>query len=222
MRLGLRCVCRVAFPWGAAASHPEVHPSQVDVLVPNARCCRSCARFDFCKWRVQAVQGDRGVRSEGMSSEAAQSTENTGQSAQAPVINLAEGGGAICGMGEKFAANLVTGTGSMPAPIATSPGRSGFGPRLSLSHDSGAGNGPFGFGWSLSLPSITSKTDKGLPQSHDPGSESLENLPIGVDGTAYQWTDPHGAVAATWQVMTAATQTTVSSYIDSGSRSDER
>ena len=97
-----------------------------------------------------------------------------------------------------------------------------FGTRLSLSHDSGAGNGPFGFGWSRSLPSITSKTDKGLPQYHDPGSESLENLPIGVDGTAYQWTDLHGAVVAMWQVMAAATQTTVSSDIDSGSLSDER
>ena len=55
----------------------------------------------------------------------------------------------------------------MSVPIATSPGRSGFGPQLSLSYDSGAGNGPFGFGWSLSLPSITRKTDKGLPQYRD-------------------------------------------------------
>ena len=70
-------------------------------------------------------------------------------------------------MGEKFAANPVTGTGSMSVPIATSPGRSGFGPQLSLSYDSGAGNGPFGFGWSLSLPQITRKTDKGLPQYRD-------------------------------------------------------
>jgi hypothetical protein len=78
------------------------------------------------------------------------------------VYNLPKGGGAIRGMGEKFAANPVTGTGSMSVPIATSPGRSGFGPQLSLSYDSGAGNGPFGFGWSLSSPSITRKTDKGL------------------------------------------------------------
>ena len=35
---------------------------------------------------------------------------------------------------------------------------------LSLAYDSGAGNGPFGFGWRLSLPSITRKTDKGLPR----------------------------------------------------------
>jgi len=85
----------------------------------------------------------------------------------APSISLPKGGGAIRGMGEKFAANRVTGTGSMTVPIATSPGRSGFGPQLSLSYDSGAGNGPFGFGWSLSLPAITRKTDKGLPRYRD-------------------------------------------------------
>ena len=55
----------------------------------------------------------------------------------------------------------------MSVPIATSPGRSGFGPQLSLSYDSGAGNEAFGFGWSLSLPSITRKTDKGLPRYLD-------------------------------------------------------
>src|SRR5690242_271425 len=59
----------------------------------------------------------------------------------------------------------------MTVPIATSPGRSGFGPRLELSYDSGAGNGPFGFGWSLSVPAITRKTDKGLPRYRD-GEES--------------------------------------------------
>ena len=84
-----------------------------------------------------------------------------------PSVSLPKGGGAIRGIGEKFAANPVTGTGSMTVPIATSPGRSGFGPQLSLSYDSGAGNGPFGFGWNLSLPTITRKTDKGLPQYRD-------------------------------------------------------
>ncbi|WP_460203331.1 SpvB/TcaC N-terminal domain-containing protein [Scytonema sp. NUACC21] len=84
-----------------------------------------------------------------------------------PAISLPKGGGAIKGMGEKFAANPVTGTGSMTVPIATSPGRSGFGPQLSLSYDSGAGNGVFGLGWNLSLPEITRKTDKGLPRYRD-------------------------------------------------------
>ena len=70
-------------------------------------------------------------------------------------------------MGEKFAANPVSGTGSMSVPIATSAGRAGFGPQLSLSYDSGAGNGAFGFGWSVSVSAITRKTDKGLPRYGD-------------------------------------------------------
>jgi RHS repeat-associated protein len=90
-----------------------------------------------------------------------------GSRIQPPTISLPKGGGAIWGLGEKFAANPVTGTGSLSVPIFTSPGRSGFGPQLSLSYDSGSGNGPFGFGWSLSLPAITRKTDKGLPQYKD-------------------------------------------------------
>ncbi|MCC6140601.1 MAG: toxin [Nitrospira sp.] len=84
-----------------------------------------------------------------------------------PSISLPKGGGAVRGIGEKFAANPVTGTGSMSVPIATSPGRSGFGPQLALSYDSGSGNGPFGLGWNLSLPSIARKTDKGLPRYRD-------------------------------------------------------
>lgn len=85
----------------------------------------------------------------------------------APSISLPKGGGAIRGIGEKFAANPVTGAGSMSVPIAISPGRSGFAPQLTLSYDSGAGNGPFGWGWNLSLTAITRKTDKGLPKYQD-------------------------------------------------------
>jgi hypothetical protein len=109
-------------------------------------------------------------------------------------VSLPKGGGAIKGMGEKFAANPVTGTGSMTVPLATSPGRSGFGPQLSLSYDSGAGNGPFGFGWSLSLPTITRKTDKGLPRYEDAtesdvfilsGAEDL--VPVLVQNKPGEW-----------------------------------
>src|SRR3989337_1962241 len=86
---------------------------------------------------------------------------------QVPSVSLPKGGGAIRGIGEKFAANPVTGTAGLSLPIATSPGQRGCGPQLSLSYDSGSGNGPFGFGWSLSLPTITRKTDKGLPRYRD-------------------------------------------------------
>ena len=49
------------------------------------------------------------------------------QKLTAPSISLPKGGGAIRGIGEKFAANPITGTGAMSVLIATSPGRSGFG-----------------------------------------------------------------------------------------------
>src|SRR6516164_7881453 len=123
----------------------------------------------------------------------------------APTISLPKGGGAIRGIGEKFAANPVTGTGSMTVPIATSPGRSGFGPQLSLSYDSGAGNGPFGFGWNLSVPSITRRTDKGLPKYFDAeesdtfilsGAEDLVPVLVkGKDGWARQVFDSPGSEA---------------------------
>ncbi len=84
-----------------------------------------------------------------------------------PSVSLPKGGGAIRGMDEKPAAHPVTGGSSMAVPIATSPGRSGFGPELALTYDSGAGNGPWGFGWDLSLPSVTRKTAKGMPRYRD-------------------------------------------------------
>ena len=111
----------------------------------------------------------------------------------APKIELPKGGGAIRGIGEKFGANPVTGTGSMSVPIATSPGRSGFGPQLSLSYDSGAGNGPFGFGWSLSLPSITRKTDKGLPKYLDAEDSDVFILSGSEDLVPVYRQDPDGS-----------------------------
>jgi len=84
-----------------------------------------------------------------------------------PSVSLPKGGGAIRDIGEKFAVTAATGTASLAVPVATSPGRAGFGPSLSLEYDSGAGNSPFGLGWHISLPAITRKTDKGLPRYHD-------------------------------------------------------
>lgn len=84
-----------------------------------------------------------------------------------PAPSLPKGGGAIHGIGEKFSTAAATGTSSLAVPIATSPGRAGFELALQLGYDSGAGNGPFGLGWKLSTPSITRKTDKGLPRYAD-------------------------------------------------------
>ncbi len=97
-----------------------------------------------------------------------------------PTVSLPKGGGAIRGIGEKFAANPVTGTGSLSLPIALSPGRGGGAPPLSLGYDSGSGQSVFGLGWTLGLPSITRKTDQGLPRYAD-GEESDVFMLSGAD-----------------------------------------
>lgn len=80
-----------------------------------------------------------------------------------PSMSLPEGG-ALRGMGENFAANPLTGTGSTRVPIAASPGRPGLGSQLLLSYDSGAGNAPFGFAWSSSLPPNPAEDGQGIAE----------------------------------------------------------
>jgi len=111
----------------------------------------------------------------------------------APSITLPRGGGAIRGIGEKFGANPVTGTASMSVPVVSSPGRSGFGPDLSLSYDSGSGNGPFGFGWNLALPSVSRKTEKGLPRYEDAVDSDVFMLSGAEDLVPVYRQDPDGA-----------------------------
>jgi hypothetical protein len=53
-----------------------------------------------------------------------------------------EVGGVLRGMGEKFTAHPVTSTRSMTVLIASSPGRSSFGSRLSLANDAGSDDRP--------------------------------------------------------------------------------
>ncbi|TMQ13274.1 MAG: toxin [Deltaproteobacteria bacterium] len=149
--------------------------------------------------------GGAGARSAMDSSEGARPTSGAGSSGASPpsgtdllpAVSLPKGGGALHGIGEKFTTNAATGTGALAVPIATSPGRGGVGPALQLGYDSGAGNGPFGLGWRLSVPSITRKTDKGLPRYHDTedsdvfvlsGAEDL--VPVRVpDGTRLDFAD---------------------------------
>lgn len=82
-------------------------------------------------------------------------------------ISLPKGGGAIRGIGEKFAENPVTGSDSMSVPITTSPGRSGFGSQLQLSNETGSGNGSFGIVWNFSLLLFTCKTEKAYTKIDD-------------------------------------------------------
>ena len=84
--------------------------------------------------------------------------------ADPPAVTVPRGGGAVRGIGEKFSANPATGSAGLTIPLPLSPGRAGFTPTLSLSYDSGQGQGIFGLGWTLSLPEISRKTDKGVPR----------------------------------------------------------
>jgi RHS repeat-associated protein len=111
-----------------------------------------------------------------------------------PVIELPKGGGAIRSIGEKLAVNDATGAASLTIPIPLSAGRMGFGPTLSLSYNSSAGNGPFGFGWTVSTSSITRKTDKGVPRYLD-ADESDVFILSGVEDLAPVLDATGGAIA---------------------------
>lgn len=86
---------------------------------------------------------------------------------QIPEISLPKGGGALKGIDEKFQVNPVNGTNSVSIPLPVSPARAGFSPSLGIQYSSGGGNGLFGLGWGLGVPSIRRKTDKQLPQYKD-------------------------------------------------------
>ncbi len=95
--------------------------------------------------------------------------ENTTQSnaIEIPSISLPKGGGALKGIDEKFEVNPSNGTSGFSLPLPISPGRNGFSPSIGLSYNSGVGNSMFGIGWSIGIPSIKRKTDKGLPRYFD-------------------------------------------------------
>jgi hypothetical protein len=64
-----------------------------------------------------------------------------------------------------------TGTVNLSVPLPLGAAR--MTPQLQLTYDSGAGNGVFGFGWSLRTPAMRRKIDKGLPQYDDVGESDI-------------------------------------------------
>ncbi|KAK4182976.1 virulence plasmid 65kDa B protein-domain-containing protein [Podospora australis] len=95
--------------------------------------------------------------------------------------NSGKGGGAFKPINENFSVNPATGTMSFSLPIRTSQSRGGFGPELALSYSSGEGNGPFGFGWSIPLPSVHRKTARAIPRYMDGGSDEDDLVFSGMD-----------------------------------------
>ena len=85
------------------------------------------------------------------------------------IISLPQGGGALHGLGEKFSADLHHGTGNLSVPIVVPAGRNGFEPQLVLGYSTGAGNGPFGLGWTLGVPGVSRRTARGVPRYDEDG-----------------------------------------------------
>ena len=66
------------------------------------------------------------------------------------VLALPKGGGAVQPIGTTFDVDLNTGTGSFTIPLELPTGPNAIRPELSLLYSSGAGDGIFGIGWTLS------------------------------------------------------------------------
>ena len=79
---------------------------------------------------------------------------------------LPKGGGAVTGIGQSFQPNAFTGTAGLSISVPTSPCR-GFEPQLGLQYSSGSGNGVFGIGFGLAIPSISRKTAQAIPRYDD-------------------------------------------------------
>lgn len=80
--------------------------------------------------------------------------------------SLPAGGGAISGLKGNIAAAGPDGAATLTIPLPVSAGR-GYAPSLSLGYHSRAGNGPFGIGWHITLPSIRRRANKGAPVYDD-------------------------------------------------------
>lgn len=110
------------------------------------------------------------------------------------LIAVPKGGGAIKGLGEKFGADLHTGTGNFSVPIAVPAGRNGLQPELSIAFSTGAGNGPFGLGWTLSIPGVTRLSSKGIPRYRDDDPQTQDTFVLSGAEDLVETTDDNGLV----------------------------
>lgn len=81
------------------------------------------------------------------------------------VLSLPSGPGSIEGLGTSFQPHLNSGALAYGVPLALPDGAAGFAPSLTLTYNTGFGNGPLGRGWKLTGPlTIERQTEKGFPR----------------------------------------------------------
>ncbi len=93
---------------------------------------------------------------------------------EVPKIELPKGGGAVRGIDEEFKVNAANGTASFSIPLPVAASR-GIAPKLRIAYSSGGGNGIFGLGWDLGLPTIKRKTSQELPQYLDGNGDAADS-----------------------------------------------
>jgi RHS repeat-associated protein len=108
-----------------------------------------------------------------------------------PQLQLPRGGGALRGIDEKFAVNSSNGTASLTIQLPLTPNRDAYTPKVDLTYSSGAGNGPFGMGWSLGFASIQRKTDTSLPRYLSEPNEDVFTI-TGVEDLVPNLTEQGG------------------------------
>ena len=104
-----------------------------------------------------------GLRAAGDAATPAAGTRSVASSGGATIASESTGGGSHRSIDGAFNVNPASGTMSLSVPVYTSPARCQFGPTLRLAYSSGNGNGPFGIGWSLPIPSISRCTSTHIP-----------------------------------------------------------
>ncbi|MBZ5788752.1 toxin [Burkholderia contaminans] len=108
-------------------------------------------------------------------------------------LTLPKGGGAITGLGDTLGPVGPSGMAGLSLPLPVSTGR-GYAPPLTLNYSSGAGNGPFGIGWLLALPTVRRRTNRGVPR-YDNGPDDTFVGPDDEELVAER--DVHGAALTT-------------------------
>lgn len=84
---------------------------------------------------------------------------------KATVLSLPGGPGSMEGLGRSFQPQYNAGTATHRVPLTVPQGTAGFAPALTLTYDSGTGNGPVGPGWRLGGPlAIERQTEEGFPR----------------------------------------------------------
>ncbi|AIP63175.1 hypothetical protein DR62_1707 [Burkholderia thailandensis] len=99
------------------------------------------------------------------------------------ILNLPSGGGSVGGDGGDFSVDLNTGTATLKFDLTVPAGPNGITPPHTLQYSAGAGDGPFGLGWSLGLMTIRRRITPatGAAEPAPPGACTLVGVGELVD-----------------------------------------